>query len=163
MGNTNMKRIAITGAFLLSSLFTLNAAAQLSGDDAAKAVADRQAVFKLLSVSNAPLGAMARGGEFDAEAATLAAERVATLAGLIPQLLEPNTAGYEQPNPGRYAAADTIWDNKADFDQLAADLAAGAEEALGILESQGADGVRAAVGAIGPKCGACHDRFRVEL
>jgi cytochrome c556 len=134
--------------------------AQLSDEDAAAAVKRRQSVFQMLAYSNGPLGAMARGGDFNAEAATLAAERVAMLAPMIPELFAmADTRG----NSGLTTrASDTIWDNQADLAQLAMDLQAGAEAALGILQSQGAAGVRAAVGEIGPKCGACHDRFRLD-
>ena len=84
-----MKRIVLTGAVLLSSLISFNvlaAAAPTPEEQAASAVASRQAVFKLLSFSNAPLGGMARGGAYDADAAKLAAERVAMLADMIPAL-----------------------------------------------------------------------------
>lgn len=158
MGKTMMKRIALASAVVLSSLMSINTMA--AADDAAKAIADRRAVFKLLSFANAPLGGMARGGEFNAEAATEAAERVAMLAGMIPALFATNTAGETQP--GRYIAADRIWDGMDDFNQKAMDLVNGANAALEILNTQGADGVRAAVAEIGPKCGACHDVYRVE-
>lgn len=163
MGKTIMKKVAFTGAFLLSSLLSLNvmaAAAPTAEEQAAAAVEQRQAVFKLLSFSNAPLGGMARGGAYDAEAAKLGTERVAMLAAMIPALFTTDTTTGTGGATTR--AADTIWANKADFDALAQDLVDGANEALGILASQGEAGVRAAVAAIGPKCGACHDRFRLE-
>lgn len=163
MGTIIMKRIAITGAFLLSSLLSINvmaAAEPTPEEQAANAVAQRQAVFKLLSFSNAPLGSMARpGGEYDEAAAKLGTERVIMLAGMIPELFEQNTTEFGDLET---RAADTIWDNKADFDQLAQDLADGAMAALEILNTQGEAGVRAAVAEIGPKCGACHDRFRLD-
>jgi cytochrome c556 len=160
MGITIMKKIAFTGAVLLSSLVSFNAiAAQPSPEEqAAAAIANRQAVFKLLAVANGALGGMARGGEFNAEVATLGTERVAMLAGMIPELYNTDTSGFDLPS----RSATTIWGSKADFDALAQDLVKGANEAKGIIESQGAAGVRAAVGAIGPKCGACHDRFRLD-
>ena len=155
-----MKKLLITGAIILSSVFSTGAMAQLSDEDAAAAVKRRQSVFQLLSYSNGPLGQMARGGDFNAEAATLAAERVAMLAPMIPELF---AMADTRSNSGLTTrAADTIWDSQEDFAQLAMDLQAGAEAALGILQSQGAAGVRAAVGEIGPKCGACHDRFRLD-
>jgi cytochrome c556 len=153
-----MKRIALASAVVLSALMSVNTMA--AADDAAKTIADRRAVFKLLSISNAPLGAMARGGEYNADAAMQAAERVATLAGMIPELFATSTAGEVQP--GRYIAADRIWDGKDDFDAKAMDLKNGAMAALEILKTQGAAGVRDAVAQIGPKCGACHDVYRVE-
>jgi cytochrome c556 len=154
----------VTGALLLIPLFSLSATAQLSGDAAAKAVDARQALFKQIAEANAPLGAMGRpGGAYNAEVAQKAVETIATLAGKIPAMFEANTAGYKQPKPGKYAANDSIWSSKAEFDKFAADTVAGAKQASEILKSQGAAGVRTAVGEIGRKCGACHDRFRVTL
>lgn len=156
-----MKRIVTTGALLLGSLVTFNTLAQQqqSPEEAAQAAVDnRQAVFHLLSWSNGPLGQMARGGEFDQEAAVKGTERIIVLAEMIPELFALDTSSYDLET----RAADTIWQNKADFDMLAMDLKTGAEAAIGILNDQGADGVRAAVQQIGPKCGACHDRFRLD-
>jgi cytochrome c556 len=160
-----MKRIAITGAFLLSSLLSINtiaANAPTPEEKAASDIATRQAVFKLLSFSNAPLGGMARGTTpFDADAAKAALERIAMLGGLIPEVFVPDTTGPESEGVTT-RAADTIWANKADFDMLAADLVTGANAALEIINSQGEAGVRDAVASVGPKCGACHDRFRLD-
>lgn len=155
-----MKKLLITGAIIVSSIFSVGAMAQMSDEDAAAAVKRRQSVFQMLSYANGPLGAMARGGEFDAEAAALAADRVAMLAPMIPELFAmADTRGNSSVTT---RASDTIWDNQADFAQLAQDLVDGAMAAKEILASQGAAGVRNAVGQIGPKCGACHDRFRLD-
>jgi cytochrome c556 len=157
-----IKRIALTGAVLLGSLLSLNvmaAAEQTPEEKAAADVANRQAVFKLLSVANGALGGMARGAPYDAAAAKLGVERVIMLAGMIPQLFNNDTTKVAGLTT---RASDTIWANKADFDKLAADLDAGAKAALEILNSKGEAGVRDAFGQIGPKCGACHDRFRLN-
>ena len=72
-----MKRIAFAGAVLLSSLLSVNvmaAAEQTPEEKAAADIANRQAVFKLLSVANGALGGMARGAPFDAAAAKLGTE-----------------------------------------------------------------------------------------
>lgn len=157
-----MKRIVMTGAILLSSLVSFNAVAaeQSPEQQAAAAVANRQAVFKLLAVSNGVLGGMSRGAPYDADAAILATERIEMLAEMIPSLFAADVTKVNHGATTR--AADTIWGSKADFDQLAADLAAGAVAAREVLMTRGAEGVRDAVGAIGPKCGACHDRFRLD-
>ena len=158
------KKLAATGALLLIPLFSLSSMAQLSGDAAAKAVDARQANFKQIADANAPLGALARpGGVYNAEAALNGLDTIATHVEKIPALFQPNTAGYKQPKPGKYAASDTIWSAKADFDKLAADAVAGAKKAREILSSQGAAGLRPALAEMGGKCGACHDRFRVTL
>jgi len=153
-----MKKLLVTGAIIASSIFSVGAVAQMSDEDAAAAVKRRQSVFQMLSFANGPLGQMARGGDFDAEVASLAADRVAMLAPMIPDLFMADT----RSNGLETRAADTIWDNQADFAQLAQDLVDGAMAAKEILASQGAAGVREAVGQIGPKCGACHDRFRLD-
>ncbi len=163
MGTSNMKRIVLTGALLLSSLVSLNsfaAAPPTPEEAAANSVLTRQAVFKLLSFSNGVLGGMTRGAPYDAAAAVLATQRIEMLAGLIPAVFAADTTAVAHGQKTR--AMDNIWASKADFDMLAADLAAGAVAARGILEAQGEAGLRDAVGAIGPKCGACHDRFRSE-
>lgn len=164
MGKITMKRIAITGAFLLSSLLSITAIAADAPTPEQKAatdIANRQAVFKLLSFSNI-LGPMAQGRTpYNADAAKAAAERIAMLGGMIPELFAADTTGPVSANV-KTRAADTIWANKADFDMLAADLVTGANAALQILNTQGEAGLRDAVAQIGPKCGACHDRFRLE-
>ena len=134
-----MKRIVMTGAVLLSSLISFNtiAAEQSPEQQAAAAVATRQAVFKLLSFSNGVLGGMARGAPYDAEAAILATERIEILAGMIPALFAADTTAVNHGATTR--ASDLIWSSKADFDQLAADLAAGAVEARAALNARGAE------------------------
>lgn len=162
MGNFMMKRIALTGAVLLGSMLSFNvmAAAEPTAEEkAATDVDNRQAVFKLLSVANGALGGMARGAAYDDAAAKLGVERVRMLAGMIPTLFANDTRGVAGLTT---RAADTIWDNKADFDKLAADLEAGATAALEILNTKGDAGAREAFQQIGPKCGACHDRFRLD-
>jgi cytochrome c556 len=165
MGTSNMKRIAMAGAILLSSLVSFNTvtAAELSPEQqAAAATTSRQAVFKLLAFSNGVLGAMSRpGGTYDKDAAVLATQRVEMLANMIPALFAADTTALKHGGaPSR--ASDTIWGAKADFDMLAADLAAAAVAARGIIEAQGQAGLAEAVRTVGPKCGACHDRFRLE-
>lgn len=156
-----MKKVALTGAVLLSSLlsFSLIAAQPSPEEQAAASITSRQAVFKLLAFSNGPLGGMARGGAYDAAAAKLAAERVAMLADMIPALFEANTTSFKGTHT---RASDTIWANQADFAKKAKDLADGAAAALEILNTKGEAGVRDAVAAIGPKCGACHDAYRLD-
>lgn len=160
-----MKRIVMAGAILLSSLVTFNtavAAEQTPEQQAAAATATRQAAFKLLSFSNGVLGAMSRpNGVYDKDAAILATQRVELLANMIPAVFAADTTALKHGG-ATSRASDTIWGAKADFDMLAADLAAAAVAARGIIEAQGQAGLAEAVRTIGPKCGACHDRFRLE-
>lgn len=157
-----MKRIAFTGAVLLSSLLSINVMAAAPPTPEEKATIDirtRQGVFLLLSLNNGVIGGMARGGKFDAAEAKLAAERIEMLAGLIPVVLKPDTRAFKNT---KTAASDTIWDNQADIAKLAGDLAAGAKAAIDIIDKGGATAAADAIKTIGPKCGACHDRFRLK-
>ena len=110
MGKITMKRIAITGAFLLSSLLSISAIAAdapTPEEKAATDIANRQAVFKLLSFNNGILAPMARGGAFDAAAAKTAIERIGMLATMIPETFAPDTTGPAAEGI-ETRAADTI-------------------------------------------------------
>lgn len=152
-----MKRTFITGVALVASLMSFNTMAQ-DAEAMEAAVTQRQAVFQLLAFSNGPLGQMARGADFDAEAAIKGTERLIMLADMIPETFAVDTRGSGIDT----RALDSIWTSQADFAALSADLKTGAEAALAILKEQGASGVRPAIAQIGPKCGACHDRFRLD-
>lgn len=156
-----MKRI-VTGAVLLASAMSLSvmaAAPQTPEEKAATDVANRQAVFKLLSVANGPLGGMARGAPYNADAAKASLERLGVLAKMIPEVFAADTTAFKGV---KTRASDTIWASKADFDKLAADLSAAVKAASDTVAAKGADGIKDAVAGIGPKCGACHDRFRLN-
>ena len=157
-----MKKMILIGAALLSTLISFNSMAQrnMSPEEmAAMATANRQAVFKLLAFSMGPLQGMARGGDFDQAVATKALERIQMLAPMIPELFAASqTTTFDIET----RALHSIWTDMDGFASDASDLATGATEALAIINSQGADGVRAAVQLVGPKCGACHDAFRAE-
>jgi cytochrome c556 len=163
MGNTMMKRIAFTGAVVLGSLLSLNvmaAAEQTPEQKAAADVANRQAVFKLLSFAQGgSYGAMARGTAYNAEVAKAGVERVIMLSKMIPEVFANDTSKMTGLTT---RANNTIWTSKADFDKLAMDLTTTATAALATLESKGEAGVKEVVAAIGPKCGACHDVYRAK-
>jgi cytochrome c556 len=150
-----MKRILATGALIAGSLFAMTAAAQ--PDPNATAATQRKAAFQLLSYSNGPLGQMARGGDVDAATTIASLENMIVIANMLPGLFSTDTRGSGVET----RALDSIWDNKDDFDSLAADLAAGAQAAIDMLAAD-PDSGRQAMGQVGPKCGACHDRYRAE-
>jgi cytochrome c556 len=158
-----MKRIAVTGAVLLSSLLSINvmaAAEQTPEQKAAADIANRQAVFKLLSFSQGnSYGAMARGTAYNAEVAKAGVERVIMLSKMIPEVFANDTSKITGTTT---RAVNTIWTSKADFDKMAADLTTTATAALETLNTKGEAGVKEVVAAIGPKCGACHDVYRTK-
>jgi len=154
-----MKKLIFTGAIIISSIFSFSAIAQMSDEDAAAAIKRRQSVMQVVAFSNGPIGQMMRGGDYNAEAAMLALDRVEMVAAMIPQVFGADTRGS---SGGATRAIDAIWDSQDDYAQLAQDLADGAAAAREILASQGAEGIRAAGQQVGSKCGACHDGFRSD-
>ena len=155
-----MTRIILISAAIISALISFNSFAQrMSPEEMAEAsVANRQAVFKLLAFNMGPLQGMARGGDFDQAVAVTAIERIQTLAPMIPELFANDTTTYDLET----RALNRIWSNMDSFSDAANDLVMGATEALSIINSQGAGGIRNAIQQIGPKCGACHDANRAE-
>ncbi len=155
-----MKRILLISAAILSTIISFNSFAQrMSPEEQAQAaIENRQAVFKLLAFNMGPLQGMARGGDFDQAVAVQALERIQMMAPMIPELFANNTTEYDFET----RALDSIWGDMGGFSNAANDLTMGAAAAIDIINSQGADGVRAAIQQVGPTCGACHDAYRAE-
>ncbi len=155
-----MKRIILISAAIFSTIISFNTFAQrMSPEEQAQAAIEtRQAVFKLLAFNMGPLQGMARGGDFDQAVAVQALERIQMMAPMIPELFANNTTQYDFET----RALDSIWGDMGGFSNAANDLTMGAAAAIDIINSQGADGVRAAIQQVGPTCGACHDAYRAE-
>ncbi len=146
---------AIAGSLVLaSSALAQGPSPEQQAQNAAK---QRQGLFQVISMVNGPVGAMLRGGTFDAAAAAKAGERLQVLGSIIPDAFAKDTHGVANVTT---KARDAIWTSKADFDAKAADLV----KAAAALETAGKggnkDAVTAAAGAVGKACGACHDQFR---
>ena len=99
------------------------------------------------------LGTMAKGArEFDAQAAREAAAAIVQHAEQTPVLFEAN-----ETDP-KSEAKSIIWDEFDDFTQKSDDLV---RVATKISETDlTIDDVRAAVGALGATCKACHATYR---
>ena len=155
-----MKRIILISAAIISTLISINTFAQRMSpeEQAAASVGTRQAVFKLLAFNMGPLQGMARGGDYNEAVAVEAIERIQTLATMIPEVFANDTTAYDFDT----RALSGIWGDMGGFSDAANNLVMGAGEALSIINADGADGVRNAIQAIGPTCGACHDSYRAE-
>lgn len=154
-----MTRIGRFTLLVFTSFFSINALAQLSQDEALDAVDRRQALFKMIGYNNRILGEAWRSGEFDEASVVRGTQLIAMLAEIIPALFEIDT----HENSGLVTKASSlIWDNQEEFVGLADNLVAGANEAVEILQTQGASGVKSAIDKISVNCGACHDRFRIR-
>ncbi len=153
-----MNRIKLFAAgALLAAAGT--AAAELTQDQAERAVETRQSVLHLMAWNISPLGAMARDRmEFDADRVATNAERLLALSKMLSDAFGPDTRG----NDVETEALDVIWENPADF---TAKVQANMEAASALVEvsATGDEGaIKEAIGRLGSTCGSCHDDFRVD-
>ena len=135
------------------------ASAELTPDQAERAVETRQSVLHLMAWNISPLGAMARDRmEFDAERVATNADRLLALSKMLSEAFGPDTRG----NDVETEALDVIWENPEDF---AAKVQANMDAASALVEvsATGDEGaIKEAIGRLGSTCGSCHDDFRVD-
>jgi len=129
---------------------------------AKSAIETRQGLFKLLANQNGPITAMLLRNTRELDAAVVArnAERMQTLAGMIPELFALDTRQFKDI---KTAALDGIWTGSADF-KAKADAMANYAGALAAAAKTGdKDAMKKAAQDLGPKgCGGCHDNYRVK-
>lgn len=120
----------------------------------------RQAVFKLLSFNMGTISGMARGTvDFDAQIAQRNANRIATLAPMIPEVFAArDTRSFDVETE----ALPIIWDRNDEFQEKAANLRQAAETFASVAAGGDRAETLGAVRAFGAACGNCHDTFRVD-
>ena len=127
-------------------------------DALAKAVTDRQAVFKLIAFNSDQVMAMLKNkAPFDAAKAGLVGSRLEVLAPMIPETFATDT---RKAGNVKTKAREGIWTNAADFKAKADELAK-ASAGLTAAAKSGDKGMtmKAAV-AVGKACSGCHDNYR---
>lgn len=151
-----MKRLALTAATALLALTTaLPAAAQFQRPD--DAVKYRKGAFFVMGQHMGRIGAMAQGRvPFDAAAATANAEIVQTLSKL------PFTAFVDGTDKGDTRALPKIWSERAQFDAAAKKMQDEVANLVVAAKANDLEKVKAAFGAVGQSCKACHDNFRKD-
>ncbi len=159
-----IKRMMLGAVLLASTGILLTASAQETPptpeEQAASATVTRQGLFKLLGYNMGAIGGMARGTvEFDAAVAERNANRIAMLAPMIPELLFANdTRAFNVTTE----ALPIIWDEKAQFEEKAANLIAAAETFAAVARGGDQRAITAAIRPFGATCGNCHETFRVD-
>lgn len=152
-----MKTLLATAAIAAATLLAAGpAAAQFAKPE--DAIKYRQGAFTVMAAHFGRIGAMVNGRvPFDAKVAAENAEVVATMAKLPWAAFGPGT---DQGLPTR--AKPEIWREtdkvKAGADKLVADTA----RLEAAAKSGNLDQLRAAFGATGQTCKACHDAYRTE-
>lgn len=132
-------------------------AQELSAEDASLAAQTRQSVFRLLAWNMAPMAQMLSNERpFDQDRIALSAERIHYLASMISEAFDADTRSADVDTEAR----DLIWDNRPDFADKAAGLAAAAEVLGAAVESGERGGILRSIAGVGRACGACHDVYR---
>jgi cytochrome c556 len=135
------------------------ATAEITPDQAERAVETRQSVLHLMAWNISPLGAMARDRmDFDADRVATNAERLLALSKMLSDAFAADTRG----NDVTTEALDVIWEQPEDF---AAKIQANIDAAGALVDASttGDEGaMKEAIGRLGSTCGSCHDDFRVD-
>lgn len=150
----SMTRKAVACALaVVAAGLALPAAAQFAKPE--DAVKYRQSALFVMSQHFGRIGAMANGRvPFDAKVATENAELVATLSHLPWAGFGPGTEGGK--------AKPEIWKEQDKFKAAADKFQAEAVKLVAATKTGNLDSVKAAVGAVGGSCKACHDDFRAR-
>jgi cytochrome c556 len=144
----------VRGLVAAAALIALGTGAGIAQSDP---IAARKDLMKHNNDGAKVLVAMMRGtAPYDASKVDPVFSQWADTAQKLPGLFPDNSK-----TGGETRASPKIWENKADFDAKAvafgkavADNRAKAKESL--------DGLKAAVGAVGKACDACHDDYRLS-
>ncbi|MDO5759230.1 MAG: cytochrome c [Rhodobacterales bacterium] len=159
-----MKFAFSVGVGLLA--FGLVATTATSQDDIdptlAKAIDARQAHMRLNAFNLGLLGAMAKGEiDYDAEAATAAAENLAALARMDESRYWLAGTDMETLGKDRTEALAAIWSEGSkigDRAQTMTETSTAMAEAAG----NGLESLRGAMGPLAKACGSCHEDFRLK-
>lgn len=146
-----LKRLAVLGAVLASTLVALPASAQFAKTE--DAVKYRQNSKFVISQHFGRLGAMANGrAPFDAAAA---AENAAVLEAMA----KLPWAGFAAGTEGGKAKGE-IWTEKAKFDELSVNFTTEAMKLSAAAKTGDLEKLKASFGAAAQTCKACHDAYR---
>jgi cytochrome c556 len=156
---SHLVKLGLVALGTLATAQAVNAQDADTPEDAmVRAVADRQAVFKIIAFNSDQVMAMLKKkAPFDAAKAAAVGTRIEMLAPMIPETFAADTR--KAPN-AKSKARDGIWTGAADFKAKADELAK-ASAALTAAAKSGdqAATMKAAVG-VGKSCSGCHDNYR---
>ena len=132
--------------------------AEAQQNRAAQQIKYRQAAYTVLGTQFGIMGAMAQGrAPWDAKAFATAAERAAFIATVTPDTFP---AGSDSGAPTK--AKPEIWRNEAEFGRMLNDLQAKTAALATAAKGGNADAAKAALGAAGQTCKACHDKYKLD-
>lgn len=149
------RRAAVLAAALTVAALGIAEAQQ---NRAAQQIKYRQAVYTVLGTQFGIMGAMAQGrAPWDAKAFTTAAERAAFISSVAPDTFPP---GSESGAPTE--AKPEIWRNQEEFGRMMRDLQDKTRALATAARSGDQNAAKAALGAAGQTCKACHDKYKAD-
>jgi cytochrome c556 len=149
-----MTRLMLVAATAASLLTALPAAAQFQKPE--DAVKYRKAAFTVMATHFGRIGAMAQGRvPFDGAVAAANADLVVTMSRLPYAGFVEGTGGTEKGQPNA-----KVWSDRAGFDAAAKKMQDEVTKLAAAAKSNNLDAVKAAFGAAGGACKACHDDYR---
>ena len=151
-----MKPLHLVRLSTVATLASLPAAAQFQKPE--DAIKYRQSAFTVMGNHFSRIAAMAQGKvPFDAKAAADNADVVQTVAKLP---FQGFAEGTDKGVPQR--AKPEVWKEQAKFKASAEKMQAEVAKLDAAAKTGNLDAIKAAVGAVGSSCKACHDDFRAE-
>lgn len=145
-----------TLGLLVASVTTVHAQ---DADADAKAIENRQAVFKLIGWSFDPVGKMLKNQmKFDAATVQKSASRLEVLAPMVTEAFAVDTRG--KAAGVKTKARDGAWTNAADFKAKNDDFVKAVAGLTAAAKGGDEKAFKQAAAAVGKSCGACHDSFR---
>ena len=151
-----MKRFALTAAVAaLAATIALPAAAQFQRPE--DAVKYRKSAFFVMGQHFGRLNAVAQGRvPYEPVSTTVNAEIVQLMSTL------PWAGFVDGTDKGDTRALPKIWAERAQFDAGAVKLREETTKLVAAAKSNNLDQLKAAVGAVGQTCKACHDNYRKD-
>ena len=155
---TSPRRRLTALALAATAAVGLAAVAHAQQNRAAQQIKYRQAVYTVLGTQFGIMGAMAQGrAPWDAKAFATAADRAAFISTVAPDTFPP---GSESGAPTE--AKPEIWRNQEEFGRMMRDLQDKTRALAVAAKSGDQNAAKAALGAAGQTCKACHDKYKAD-
>ncbi len=149
---------AIASFILAAAAIAFSAPASAQFQKPEDAVKYRQSALTVMGTHFGRIGAMVNGkAPFDAKSAQESAHIVATMSSLPWPAFTPDTEALKS------RAKPEIWKESAKFKEASEKMMGEAAKLEVAAKSGNLDTIKAAFGAVGGSCKACHDSFQAKL
>jgi cytochrome c556 len=155
---TSPRRRRAVAATLVAAAFGLAGVVEAQQNRAAQQIKYRQAVYTVLGNQFGIMGAMAQGrAPWDAKAFATAADRAAFISTVAPDTF-PTGSDTGAPTE----AKPEIWRNQEEFGRMMRDLQDKTRALAAAAKGGDQNAAKAALGAAGQTCKACHDKYKAD-